>query len=555
MNTCHRITATDGGESLTLSIAVGAVTASAVSRTLSGPLVTYGVPGRTSKGKLKVAVGALEWPADITAAKLTKEHLRHESRGHIVAVEDPATDGGTIRVTARVSDGPDGDAALREAQDKTRDGFSFDIVDAVIRGDTIVSGRVVAVGQVGIPAYDSMRIDSIAASTPTEGTTSMNPEQIARLKALRAKQNLTADEQAELAALMDAAAAAATADAPADDTPPAAPAAPATQVAAGLGVTASIPALPAGVPAPTRQATTTRDRADDLTAFVSSLFAMVNPTSGTSEITAALNDITSTQHTSNTEAPGWSGELWSGVQYEPEFSNLLNTGSLTNFEGRGWRWVVKPAIADYAGDKAAIPSNTPTTEDSEYTAARMAVGHDIDRKFYDFPNEAFIRSYVECVREDWSMKLDAKVHAWMVANAVAVESAPGVPLEAPTLLGAVGKAIRAVKRRKAGRASFVVVSDNDFDTLMDIAEQDAPKFLELFNIDPSKFVSSELLDDGTVLAGAKQTATLRTLPGSPIRVSAQHIANGGIDEAFFGYWAIEEHHTSGIASVQFVPAP
>jgi hypothetical protein len=44
---------------------------------------------------------------------------------------------------------------------------------------------------------------------------------------------------------------------------------------------------------------------------------------------------------------------------------------------------------------------------------------------------------------------------------------------------------------------------------------------------------------------------LRTLPGSPIRVSAQHIANGGVDEAFFGYWAIEEHHNSGIVSVAY----
>lgn len=542
----HRITAADEGESLTLTVPIGAVTASTVSRTISGPLVRYGVAGRTSKGKLKVAPGAIKWPADLSSVKLTKEHLRHESRGHLLAVED---DGDLVRITASVASGPDGDAALREAGDKTRDGFSFDVVDAVVRGDTIVSAVPVAVGQVGIPAYDGMRIDSIAASTPTEGPTSMNPEQIARLQALMAQQNLSAEEQAELATLTGLAAAevvngaeAATADA--STTPAAQP----------VAVTASIPALPTGVPAPTRQATTTRDRAEDLDAFVSSLFATMNPTSGQSEITAALNDITSTQHTSNTEAPGWSGELWSGVQYEPEFSNLFNTGSLTNFEGRGWRWVVKPAIADYAGDKAAIPSNTPTTEDSTYEAARMAVGHDIDRKFYDFPNEAFIRSYVECVREDWAMKLDAKVHAWAVANAVPVMD--GVdPLEAPTLLGAVGKAIRAVKRRKAGRASFVVVSDNDFDTLMDIAEQDAPKFLDLFNIDPSKFVSSELLADGTVLAGAKQTATVRTLPGSPIRVSAQHIANGGIDEAFFGYWAIEEHHTSGIASVQFVPAP
>jgi hypothetical protein len=56
------------------------------------------------------------------------------------------------------------------------------------------------------------------------------------------------------------------------------------------------------------------------------------------------------------------------------------------------------------------------------------------------------------------------------------------------------------------------------------------------------------------VAGVKQAATLRTLGGdSPIRVSAQHLANGGIDEAFFTYWAIEEHSDLGIQKATVAP--
>jgi hypothetical protein len=118
-------------------------------------------------------------------------------------------------------------------------------------------------------------------------------------------------------------------------------------------------------------------------------------------------------------AVAWSGELWSGLQYEPVWSDLLSHGDLTYWEGKGWRFVTTPEMQDYAGDKAAIPSGTVTTEDSSYEAARMAVGVDVDRKFYDFPNEAFVNGLFEKIRESWEIKLDAKVKAFVLAQAVA----------------------------------------------------------------------------------------------------------------------------------------
>ena len=55
------------------------VTASTVTRTLAGPVARYGVYGRTSAGRLKVAPGALRFPADLTRVKLTREHERDQA--------------------------------------------------------------------------------------------------------------------------------------------------------------------------------------------------------------------------------------------------------------------------------------------------------------------------------------------------------------------------------------------------------------------------------------------------------------------------------------------
>lgn len=548
----HRITAGDAGA--TLTVFGGSITASTATRILAGPIARPGVYGRTSRGRLKVAAGALRFPDDLSRVKLTKEHDRADSRGHLQAVDVLAD--GTIRCALKVSDGPTGDVALLEAKDKTRDGFSFDVVDAVVDGDTITSALVIAIGQVGIPAFDDFRIDTIAAAAPPnttppgntppmEGTT-MTDEQRARLAELRAKQTLSQDEAAELASLaaLEEAGAESGGDTGGDT---GADTGGATAGAATTGrIAASIPAVPSGVPSPgSRPAARTR-AVDAVTDFVRTIVAGYRD-GDPRTITAALSDVTDAAHSGNVSTPAWSGELWSGLQYEQEFVPLLASGPLTNYEGKGWRWVTKPEMGDYAGDKAAIPSPPVATEPASYEAARMAVGHDIDRKFYDFPDEAFLRSYVEAVRESTAAKLDDKARVFIEAEAVPSGVGAG------SVLKAAARAVLSVKRARLGRASFVIVSDADYEDLMDITTQQVPAFLDMFNIDPRNFVGSPSLTAGTVIAGVKQAATFRTLPGSPLRVSAQHIANGGIDEGFFAYWAIEQHHTSAIRSVTVAP--
>lgn len=403
----------------------------------------------------------------------------------------------------------------------------------------------------------------------------MTDEQRARLRELLERNQRTQAEEAEyqeLSALAVAEATTADADGAGDgagdgDQPAGGDqAVAASQAQPTQAVRASVqPAVPAGAPAPT-SSTTTQDRpAGAFAAFAQTFAQAMRPGNPTrlADVTAALADITHSAQSDTISEPAWSGELWSGQVYEPQWSDLFTSGTLTNWEGKGWRFTKKLAIQDYAGDKAEIPTDTVTTEPSSYEAARMAVGVDIDRKFFDFPDAGFVASLFEQVRESWAIKLDDKIRAYALAEAVAARVNERLPFDAATnpaigaqdnLLKAAAVALRSLKRRRVGRGTFVVVNDDDLFTLFEMGQFDVPAYLDLWGIDPRSFRSSEDVPAGTVLAGVKQAATVRTLPGSPIRVEAQNLNRAGIDEAFFGYWAIEEHHTSGIAKATFTPA-
>jgi phage head maturation protease len=529
-------------------------------RTIFGTLFRYGEAGHTDAGVLAVDdPGAIIVPADASEVTLVREHDQTAVRGRLAMWDD---NGERVYVAIRVDDGPDGDAALAEAASRKRAGLSFGLRDADVvdppAGDrrgldgVIVRAHLGHIGQVADPAFNSARVDQIAASrtagasrTNTEGD-NMTPEQRARLAELIAQQNLTDEERTELDQLTALAVTEATAteeEPPAEEDQPPADQPASQQVAAARRT----PAVPRGVPAPRVEV---RDRREGsaLRRMYADLTAALQPDRrNLSAVTAALSDVTNTANPA-VEAPAWSGELWSGLQYQPKWTGLFTPGTLTSWEGSGWRWTTKPAMADYAGDKAAIPSAAIATEPSTYEAARMACGHDIDRKFYDFPNQEFLASYAEAAREDWAVKLDEKVRAYVLAQAVAF---PTVDPDTNSLLKAAALAAFGVEDNTKAKATFLAVNRTDFLGLLDMTNDQAPAFLDMFGIKPENFVVDTTIPAGTVIAGVRQAATVRTLPGSPIRVDAQHIANGGVDTAFFGYWAIEEHHTSGIVKATF----
>lgn len=520
-------------------------------RTLAGTVFRAGELGATSAGPLRVEdPAALTFPANLGEVTLTLEHDRTVVRGslHLLDVTPER-----MYAAFKVADGALGDAALAEAADRTRAGLSFDLEDAVVENGVIVSGRVVAIGQVATPAFNSARIDQIAASHHPEGT-SMTEQQIARLAELRAKDTLTQAEATELSSLVALEAAPPAEPAAQTTTAPAAPAAP-----AAIPVAASIPAVPAGVPVGRATAGLEVRPVSHLQSFVDNLAAAWTKNKGNNlaiqasmnqVITAAFADITQTG-AGAVERKQWIGELWDGLDYQPLFLPLLGSDDMENFSGIGWHWATKPVAVDYAGDKAAITTAAISVAADSWTAARVVVGHDIDRKFFDFPGEdnaAFIKSYLQACAEAIIKLFDQKALAYITAggNSTATVGAAGLGVLKATATGKI-----ALGNAWMGSPDWVLVNDTDYLNLLDTTASNVPAFLETIGITPERMIPTSSVTTKNVFVGVRNAASFRTPKGQPFKVEVQNVPQGGIDLASFAYWATEKHTALGIQKVSW----
>ena len=221
--------------------------------------------------------------------------------------------------------------------------------------------------------------------------------------------------------------------------------------------------------------------------------------------------------------------------------------TLTSLEVRGWRWKEKPQVDDWDGDKRAIPSNTASTEPIDSKAKRLAAGWDFDRAYWDFGDTEFIRSFLEAAREDYAIKSDERA-AQSIAKWATEESTLTATAQ-PDLLHAAAHARQLIKKATRTEPTAFLVHPDDMFGLFDITMLDIPQFLKLLGVEPEKFISTDLIEPGSVVAYTKPAVTWYELGGSPLRVNAQHIANGGIDEAVFGYWDAMLIDPRGVVSV------
>lgn len=242
------------------------LTADPATRELSGIVVPFGKPGRTSAGALTFTAGSLTW-SDPSRVKLLREH----NQGGIVygyaleLIERPEGLWGRFAV----ADGPAGDEALAEAAAKLRDAFSVGVeLDettkqrlARARGAAVAgAGQLREVSLVAVPAFDDARMGAAAdlttattnttSTAPREDTPTMNEQQKRRLAALRAQETMTQAEAAELSQLAALEGAAPAAGEPAPAAAPAGDAAPAATATASTALaTAGAVAGPVAVPA------------------------------------------------------------------------------------------------------------------------------------------------------------------------------------------------------------------------------------------------------------------------------------------------------------------
>lgn len=516
-------------------------------RNMSGLLIPYGVVGYTSAGPVVVpGPGRIDIPEDLSRVKLVRDHPTLDSFGHMTGVRDTPRG---LRGAFYVGRTPLGDQALLEASERVRDAFSVELTDLELTNSgELVRGRLKAVATPIVPAWADARADGLAAAhSTTQGKAqTMTEEERARLQALLAMspEDRTQEEADELRDLL----AKAQDDAGTGDDDDDQDQGDQDQGDQGGDLQASRRVTlrrPTGNRRTASPARRPRHTLRDLCAAQAAVFA------GTSRpgLEAALADITNTANIW-TARDDYAGELWSGVQYERQYVGLLLPGDLPSYKGTGWRWTTRPEVADWAGDKAAVPSNTPVTEATSWQAARLAGAHDIDRKFADFGDTEFLESYYRNMTDSYAIKSDGKARAFIIANAEAAGSA-GV---GTTIWHAAAKAAQAVFDATGGLTpDYLLVNSADVFGLVGTASADMPdqKVLDMFGVTSDKFKITAGVAAGTVIAGVRQAGKFRELGNSPIRVEALDIVKGGVNGGVFGYYATEETFVGGIQAATF----
>jgi hypothetical protein len=247
---------------------------------------------------------------------------------------------------------------------------------------------------------------------------------------------------------------------------------------------------------------------------------------------AALTSITQGSNPYVTQDE-YAGQLWQALEYTRRFVQLLKPGELKSYKGNGWKWGVAPAVAAYAGDKAAVPSNAPTTVNVPWTASRLAGAHDIDRKYRDFGDDEFFAAYYEAMTLSYAILSDQAARDFIIASATAGAAVTG------GLLTSVAKVVARlnVAVNDAG-ADYVLVNDQDKIGLLSVTASSVPAFLEDFvGIKPGQFIGTSAVPAGTIIAGNRNAGQFKELGGVPIRAEVVDMVNGGVDGGVFGYYA------------------
>lgn len=496
-------------------VAAQAPAAQPKSRTISGLILPFNKPGYTSSGAVTVLEGTVHWPDDVKRVKLLRDHSTDTGFKPVGYAEQIEETPEGIRATFRIAATPDGDEALADVKEGVRDALSVELIHTdVDAGGTLTAGELSAVALVPIPAFADARVDLITASQyvggdsePAEESPEGESQESKNVKPdtpTAEQEEVDQDDDQEEVDHMDTN----------DKRPAKAPVAELAGASKALTLTAAI---------------------NDIAAL----------RRGEATLTAALEDITYSANPA-ARAPQWLGQLWEGLVYQREVVPTMTQAALTDLKATGWRWKKRPEVDDYAGDKADIPTNKPTTEAVEVAAKRLAAGWDIDRAYYDFGHTEFIQAFLEAAREDYAQKTDERA-----AQAIAGFAGESTlkPVTQPDLLHAAAHARQLIKNNaRVEPTAFLVHPDTMFG-LLDISMLQVPQYLELLGVDPSKFVSTPYVPKNAVIGYAKPAVTFYELAGSPIRVNAQHIAQGGIDEALFGYYATILNEPRGIVRV------
>lgn len=527
-----------------VQIYAGTLTASQTERTATGLLIPYGEECSSNLGRFKVDSGAFSIPSDLTGAGLTIEHEREQVVGGISALhETPAGVVATFSFAATA----EGDQALADARAGKRSNLSAEVANVVLRAGRAVSGRIFGASLVKRGAFPSATLLAAAADTPVDangqpiteptGSSSHSEDEYTDENGVtwrRVEDTATKSETADDGTIKTTSTTTVT-----EETTPAQP----DNTQEDTVGAATVPGtLVAGQTA-----------SDETKVDKSTFLGMLGKAMVTKDSTllAALADVKiSGANTIGAAAipPQYVGELWSGRQYQRRYIPLFGHGDLTSTNVVGWKWAQEPEVDVWNGNKSAIPTNVPTATPYNVGFQRFAGGWDIAREYIDFGQQEIIDELMAKAVNSFAKKSDK----WAIAQVLAAATVAPVgamPVGAdvvttPTLVKLVRGALRVLTEADA-LPTFGIVDVAGYEEILLLKENNALKFLstslglEEGQLETFKFIPSADMAAGDVLVGAKEAATVLELPGSPIRVNALDIVNGGVDEAVFGYASVK----------------
>lgn len=520
----------------------GTLTASdAGARTLTYRLIPYGELGSTSLGRVVIHRGTLH-AADL-GAPLNLEHDPTHPVGVLSSFDD-AMD--ALYATFTILPTRAGDDLLTEAAAGVRVGASVEVADTRITGHRVTGGRITGAAAVVRPAFPSALLTAAEvdaahdpATCPTCGALTVTDGDETPVPADTESDDTPGDTPTE---------------APDPGSTPAEPD-PATLPPNGddpATTTDEDPAVPpviedeapATATAPVLHASARPVSITDAAETAGAAMRAVAEGRDPHALLAALSDVTATAM-ANSQPQSWLGELWTETNVSRPTIESVVQGALggTLKPPSGWRWNAAPAVANYTGDKADVPSNAPTLTAITSTLKRLAGAHDVDRAIFDLGDAELIAAYWREMSASYAALSEDYFSDLLEAGATDGTTAAGI-VEASSAVDVIVGAALQVAAVKGARPTFIGVSTNLFAEFLTNPDASKLEFLTgSGGFDGSGsfggvrlYLNPSLATD-TVLAGDRQAARYFELPGSPIRAQAVNMPNGGIDVGVFGYAA------------------
>lgn len=546
-------------------IEAGNLTASIADRIVTGLLLPFGEIGRTNLGKFEIeGPGVIQIPQDVSVLTANLDHDQMEPVARILtATETPSG----IVASFKIGSNPEGDALLDEIEQGKLTGklkaLSAEVKNVVIKAGKAVGGVLTGAAFVDKGAFPSAAL--LAADTVDEETIVEVEQDIEEVdtttdagvietiedeytdengdvwmrKITRSKvvdgDVVTIDEHVELTPMVTDQETPTQEEEPQVDEP-----------------------LNAKVPETLKASVTTVDK--NVEPSASDVFSMISRArqTGDRRLMAALEDVAISgvgAVGTETVVPQYVGELWSGRRFARKVIPNLASAALTSTSVTGWRFTTKPEVAEWAGNKADVPSNAPVAESYSVPVQRFAGAWDIAREFVDFGQTDVLNAMMAYAVDSYAKQSDEYVLDEILTGVGAGTEVGTVPSGiAESLVKLVRGSLNVISNADA-LPTFAIVAPDVFEELALIQTNNALEFLSMsLNLEGGQMESFRIVPHasmtaGDVLVGARDSVTVHELAGSPIRVNALDIAKGGIDEAVFGYCAARIDSTEGLSRI------